>query len=357
MGILNFGGGNARFNDGTHFNGTGVNNINSNASFVGNFTSQNLHLNAGIFTGGDGSPGSKAVVNGTADFTGGTITGAWEVAAGQTLSGKGGSNKFLSGATLTNKGTLSWQTTDTLFLQSDSHISNQGTIDFQADSAVVFNGGAVGTFVNTGLIVKSAGSATTTIGNNLGFDNQGVVDVRSGTIQLPTNFDNAGTLMGTGAFTTNALTNNGHVAPGGAAPGTLTLNGNYTQSASGTLDIALESLSSAGLFGVSGTTTLAGKLALHCSGNCNFGVGDELTILNGVGTLSGTFSEVLFFGFGSGAAVDVIYDHVANDVKLHVLQALSPAPVPVPAAVWLMLGALGSLTRMTRRSRTVASIF
>ncbi|MBI2803171.1 MAG: hypothetical protein HYX63_23370 [Gammaproteobacteria bacterium] len=124
---------------------------------------------------------------------------------------------------------MSWQTTDTLFLQSDSHISNQGTIDFQADNAVVFNGGAVGTFVNAGLLVKSAGSATTTIGNNLGFDNQGVIDVRSGTIQLPTNFDNAGTLMGAGAFTTNALTNNGHVAPGGATPGTLTLNGTQRQ--------------------------------------------------------------------------------------------------------------------------------
>src|SRR5260370_5409613 len=223
-GSLSFAGGNATFNGGTQFAGSGVNIVTNNATFNGSFNSTNLSLRSGVFTGND------AALNGRADFGGGVLQDSWTVAGGATLNGVDGGNKFLSSTTLTNQGTLAWKTGDALFFQNSAHLLNQGTIDLQTDSAMVFNGGGVGTFVNAGLVTKTGGTGTSAIGNNLGFDNQGVVDVRTGTIRLPDNFTNNGTLKGTGAFATNVLTNAGHVAPG-SSPGTLTLNGSYIQPA------------------------------------------------------------------------------------------------------------------------------
>ena len=207
-GTLVFSGNNATFNAGTQFTGAGATLVSGNATFNGAFTSSNLALTAGTFTG------NAAQINGSVAFTGGLLSGTWEVASGQTLSGNDGGNKFLSNATVTNQGTIAWQSGNALYFQSNAHLLNPGTIDLQTDSAMVYNGGAVGTFINTGLMAKTGGSGTFTIGNGLGFDNQGVVDVRSGTIRLPDNFTNNGILQGTGAFATNALINAGHVAPG-----------------------------------------------------------------------------------------------------------------------------------------------
>jgi hypothetical protein len=344
-GTLNLDGGNARFNSGTTFTGGGTANVNTNATFVGDIMSGNLSLNGGTLSGGDGTPGSTAILHGSVRYTGGTLTGDWELASGQTLDGLAGGIKLLSTANFTNQGTFTWQTTNNLFVQSDSHLTNTGTIDFQADTTVLYNGGTVGSFTNTGLIVKSGGTGTTTIGNNLGFSNPGTVEVQTGAIALPTNFANAGTLMGTGAFSSDSITNNGHVAPG-ASPGTLSILGNYVQSAAGALDIDLESLSSFDRLLVSGTTTLDGTLALHCFGSCVFDVNDEITVLDGTGNLLGEFSAVTYFGFGTGE-FEVLYDRIGENVILRTLSASSP--IPLPAAAWLFLGAAGLLGARARR--------
>ncbi len=342
-GTLNLNGHNATFNAGSTFTGNGVVAVNSNASFNGAITaSPTLSLRAGIFTGAN-----DFVIGGNPEWTGGTLTGQWTLAAGHTLTAHDGTSKIMSGLAFTNLGTLDWDTGNTLFVQSGTHIVNQGRIDSKTDHAIVNNGGSASTFVNDGLIVKTGGTGTTSIGNSLGFVNtaSGVIDVRTGTLALPSNFGNDGTLMGTGTFATNTLTNNGHVAPG-ASPGTLAIAGNFTQTALGTLDIELESLLSTDLLTVSGITTLDGTLALHCFGNCVFDIGEEITILNGTGNLLGEFSTIAYFGFGSGE-FDVLYDRVNEDVILRALSATSPVPLPAP--VWMLLGGLAVLARRVRR--------
>ena len=82
---LLYSGGTARFLDGTLFTGAGVNRVVSNASFAGAFTSANLELANGTFSG-DG-----AVLKGDVRFTGGVLAGTWTVAAGQVLHGSDGS--------------------------------------------------------------------------------------------------------------------------------------------------------------------------------------------------------------------------------------------------------------------------
>ena len=349
QGVLNFSGNNATFNDGTEFTGTGVSNVGANARFVGSIESQNLRLSAGTQVGGDGTAGSKAILHGSTEFTGGAVTGHWDIAAGATLDARAGGNKILLTATLTNKGALNWETSDTWFLQSNADVLNQGTIAFETDNAIAYNGGAIGSFRNEGLIVKRGGSGTTSIGNNLGFVNAagGIIDVQTGTLALPSNFGNDGTLMGTGTFASNAITNNGRVAPG-ASIGTLGISGAFTQSATGTLDIELENLTSFDLLTVSGITTLDGTLALHCFGSCVFDTDDEITILDSTGNLLGEFAAVSYFGFGMGE-FEVIYDRINHDV---ILRALGPtSPVPLPAPFWLLVGGMALLNWRGRRSQ------
>src|SRR5260370_21870851 len=110
-GALNFNGANATFNTGSTFTGAGTVAVN-NATFNGAQTSTNLSLRNGAFTG------SGAVIHGIVEFTGGLLQGDWDVAAGQTLAGRDGGNKVLNGATLTNQGTVAWQTGNPLFVQN-----------------------------------------------------------------------------------------------------------------------------------------------------------------------------------------------------------------------------------------------
>jgi outer membrane autotransporter protein len=326
-GSLNFAGGNVNFNAGTQFTGAGVNMVTNNANFNGSFSSTNLSLQNGAFTG------SSAVFNsGSAQFAGGLFQGDWTVASGATLNGVDGGNKFLNGGTFTNQGTIAWQTGNSLFFQNGVSLANQGTIDLQTDSAMVYNGGAVGTFVNTGLITKTGGAGTSTIGNNLGFDNQGVVNVSTGIIQLPDNFTNNGTLKGTGAFTTNVLTNAGHVAPGGSSPGTLTLNGNYIQTSAGFLDTEFASSASVDKFQINGTAALDGTLHLIRLNNFAPANGAQFTILVATGGRTGQFFTVQSDFTGRFKAT-VIYDPNDVIVQFFVTSFILPGLTPNQLAV------------------------
>lgn len=342
-GTLNFSGGNVNFNANSQMTGAGLVKVTNNAAFNGSFSASNLSLQGGTFNG------SAAVLHGNAEWSGGLLQGGWTVAGGATFNGAAGNNKFINGGSLTNQGTLNWTTSNTLFLQNAAFLNNQGTLDLQTDAAMVFNGGPVGAFVNSGTIVKSGGVGTSTIGNNLGFDNLGVMDVQTGTIRLPDNFINHGTLMGSGAYTTNLLTNAGHVAPG-ESPGLLTINGNYAQTAGGFFDVDLATLGATDLLKINGTASLNGALELNCYTACHFLVGDEIVILDSTGNLTGSFLPTLtMHGFQSGA-FDVVYDTSGDRVLLRVTQNVTAA-IPEPLSYAMLLGGLAWLGTLARRRR------
>ncbi len=343
----------AAFNAGSIFTGAGEVAIAVAAAFNGGFTSSNLVFESGTFTG------TNAALTGTADWESGTMVGSWNTTAGSTLDVTTVANKSFNAATFTNDGTINWQAGN-MFMISDSKLVNNGTMTATGDNSINFGGGVNSTFTNNGLIEKTAGSGTTTLANSgVTLDNNGTINVLSGTIALPVAFTNDGTLGGTGTFTSTNLTNGGTIAPGAAgATGTLALAGNYAQTAFGTLSSQLASTGSFDVFNISGTAGLNGTLALSCILGCAINTGDSFVLLNSVGNLSGTFSNVTTSGFLSGFTYNVIYDYAADLVRLDVINAgtiPTPGAVPEPATWLMMLFGFG-LVGSTLRRRSVTGI-
>ncbi len=100
----------------------------------------------------------------------------------------------------------------------------------------------------------------------------------------------SGSLNGVG--TLNApLTNNGLLSPG-YPTGTLSINGNVTQSSSGTLQINVASSNSYGQLQVNGSVTLAGTLEITPILGSSLSYGERLTFLNSSGPIKGSFDTV-----------------------------------------------------------------
>ncbi len=344
-GSIAFQSGNNRFNGGTQFTGAGQVLVSSSATFVGAYTTaDNLRLTNGSFTGGDGTAGSKATINGNTDWATGTLAGQWQVAAGRTLTLQAGNYKYLNG-TLVNNGSIAAQ--DTLYLQNGNTLTNAGRYALQGDVGLA-DGSYNGFFINTGLLVKTSGTGTSGLAN-IGFANAvgGVVDVQTGSIALPANFTNLGTLKGSGSFSlAGLLTNAGHVAPG-ASPVTLSINGNFAQTAAGFFDVELNRAGVSDLLLVDGTAALGGTLALSCYGACSYAVGDEIVILDSTGALSGSFDAVSLSGFGSGS-FQTVYDQANTRVLLRVVDSVSAVPEP---ASWALLLGGAALLALRRRAR------
>ena len=346
---IEYSGATNRFNDGTRF--VGLNRVTGSARFVDAIASDDLRFVSGTQTGGDGSAGSFGRFTGQVGWQAGDLNGQLEIASGATLTANVAGNKRQVGALLVNNGTILWSSDDSLQGGNSSRLVNHGRLEIASDADLTWSFGGQARLDNDGLLVKSAGAGDTSLAT-LALSNTGVIDLRSGSISLPANFVNDGTLMGTGTFNVSGtLLNNGHIAPG-ASPGTLTINGAFQQSTLGTLDIELENTSIHDLLLISGNTSLAGALGLSCFANCSYAIGDEIVILDAVGQLTGSFSSVVMSGFASGA-FDVIYDSLNDRVLLRVTETATSA-VPVPGAAVLMLGGLVALGSMARR-RVIAA--
>src|SRR5262249_27221138 len=111
-------------------------------------------------------------------------------------------------------------------------------------------------------------------------------------------FVNLSGLLGGGGTIGGNLTNSGVVSPGHSpgSVGTLTVNGNYTQTANGTLRIEIGGTRTApnqfDLLRVGGHASLAGTLQLVSLNNFHLQVGDKISFLTAQGGVSGTFDTI-----------------------------------------------------------------
>ncbi len=179
-GTIDFAGGSATFNAGTQFTGAGTVRVSNTANFAGAFTSANLVLAGGTFSGDNTTP---AVLNGSVRWTGGSVAGTWQVGSGQTLTVLDGIDKNFSGTNFTNNGTVVWQSAERAGFVS-SAVSNTALWDIQADANLTYVGGGASTFSNTGTFRKSVGTGSSVIGGNVVFSNTGTIDAQTGTIDF-----------------------------------------------------------------------------------------------------------------------------------------------------------------------------
>ena len=201
-------------------------------------------------------------------------SGTLTVADGATMY-TGGIAKYLDGRALINHGTIVWRFNAPIHGNNGAVIDNYGSFDARDDAT--FTGQAAVTFNNHNLLVKSGGSLTAF---DILFNNYGTVAAQSGEIAftygdlvLPPNSSynlaggnlavgglldlQGGVLTGSGVIQGD-VRNGGLIAPG-ESPGSITIQGHYTQTLSGTLAIELAAELQDSLV-VTGTASLAGRL-------------------------------------------------------------------------------------------------
>jgi hypothetical protein len=168
--------------------------------------------------------------------------------------------------------------------------------------------------------VNGSGSQWNNTGTlTVGAGGKGLLDVSDGgdvTAKGRTMVGPNGTVMGDGTIATPMLINNGKVTPTGpnGTPGTLTLNGNYTQNSSGILNIQFAS-GSRGLLAVGGQAFLGGTLRLSLLNEFVPPSAQRFTILTAAAGVNGTFNLVQQ---PTATVFTVFYD--PKDVQVEVRQ-------------------------------------
>ncbi len=323
-------------NSGTIISGAGQMLITSGATINGSLsTANNLSLTGGTVTA------NNVTATGDVHWTSDTMTGQWTSASGSTLHIDGGGYKYAAGLTLDGRTVA----TDHLYAYGSGALTNKGRYEMANDIGII--GG--GDLVNTGTFVKTGGIGTSDL-SSMALQNLGTIEAQTGTLRLPDNFTNAGTLMGVATMQVNGtLTNNGHIAPGSAgATGTLTLAGSLMQGPLGALDIRLASASLSDMLQVNGTAAIDGStLALSCF-SCMLQQGEAFLLMSSTDALTGTFANITTNGFGSGFQYALDYSH-ANQVWLDVTEV---GAVPEPSSYAMLLAGVGVIGWLTRRRKS-----
>ena len=211
--------------------------------------------------------------------------------------------------------------------QTVADLSGAGTLDLSGTAFTTNDDNASTTFSGvvsgTGSLIKEGTGTLTLSGTNT---YTGGTTVSGGTLEVgdaahplasiagPVAVDAGGTLRGHG-IVHGSVMNSGTVFPGGTI-GILTVNGNYTQASTGTLNIEMTPNDTTPGVGsdqlnVTGSATLAGKLAVSGTGT----VGESYDIVHAANGVNGTFTQTSYNpAFAAYLTPQVTYG--AHDVSL-----------------------------------------
>ena len=158
-----------------------------------------------------------------------------------------------------------------------------------------------------GLLTKSAGTGAASIASNVAYVHTGAtIDIQSGSFGITgaaLTLDAGSVLQGADGTTYTGDVNNnaGTVRPGGnGGTGIFTINGNYSQLASGTLDIELQGTTAGTGYdqlAVTGNATLAGNLTISEINGFSAVALDSFTYLT-TSAISGDFTGKRIFPIG-----------------------------------------------------------
>jgi hypothetical protein len=330
-------------------------------------------VNGSLSSGTWGGSGHVSV-SGTMNWTGGTIAGAGstDIAAGAALNISGTADKTFNGGTVNNAGPATWTDSGRIAGYYGGTFNNQATGVFEAqnDSSFFNSSGGAPTFNNNAgaTFRKSAGSGTTTMGGP--FNNSGTVDVRSGMLTLSTFVQTAGSTLlngggisiGTGTLNINGgslggagtvtgnVSNAGAVSPGASA-GTLAITGNYTQTATGVLNIEVGA-ASYDVLQVGGAATLAGTLNITRLSGYVPPAGSSFPVLT-YASRSGSFTTTNGLDTGGGQTFQPTFGATAF--------ALNVGSNPVPSVTLIapssaVPGGAGFILAVTGANFTATSV-
>lgn len=296
--------------NGATYSGAGYIRLPANASLplpAGTFSISNLELSGGVLTGsGDLTITSNFRWN---DGRLGSGTGSVTIAPGATMEILTASNLHWANTfIINNQGTINWPNgAGELRLDGSTTLNNSGMFDIQTDSGIRNFLGGNPTINNSGSLIKSAGSATTTIGlqGPITFNNPGgAIAAMSGALALNGAFNPNG-----GALTAGTLTVSGNGASGGSfavdngalldfAGGTNTVNAGHTYAGAGTYRVsggqvdvngALTATSfelTGGAIGGAGATSVSSSFGWS-DGRLGFGAGAFTALPGSTTTISG----------------------------------------------------------------------
>ncbi|WP_175747792.1 autotransporter domain-containing protein [Burkholderia ambifaria] len=309
---------------------------------------------SGTFSGAIGGTGGLTVAGGTQTLSGvNTYTGATMVNAGTlALSGAG---RLASSTSVTLAGATAALDLSAGGSQTVAHLSGVAgsrvvlggnALTLSDDSSQIFGGSLSGT---GGLVKQGAGTLTL---NGVSSAFSGTTTVAGGTLAVG-DAANAGAVLG-GNVLVNALgtlrghgtvsgdvSSSGLVAPGGSI-GTLSVGGNYTQAAGGTLSIEV-SPTEASQLRVGGAATLNGSLAVLFDPGTY--TARRYTVLSAANGVTGRFANVGTTTAGANlGALQSSVDYGANGVDLLLAEAAGPTPAgptviaPTKTSIYTALG-------------------
>jgi hypothetical protein len=306
-------------NQSTIITGTLTNNSTWMLSSVGNLT--DLNCIAGATLGGTGSltmsnnGNNRILANNTqcTNAVGHTIRGA-----GQLLANTGG---------MLNQGTIVADQTAALTLDPNGlGFTNQGTLRAMGSGGITINPDP---FTNAGTVLVDTGSSlvrngtypqtagTTTVNGTL--NATGLVDIQGGALQ------------GSGTVAAN-VPNAGQVRPGGsAAAGNLSINGTYTQTAGGVLNVEIGGSAPGTGYDrltVSGAATLNGTINISLINNFMPVLNSTFTVLT-FASHTGDFATYNGLMQSNGLAFSASY--TGTSLVLTVThEAFTPTPTATP---------------------------
>lgn len=319
----------------------------------------------------------KGQVGGAATFTqtGGSHSSFYSIVGGYSGSGtylqSGGSftgTQAIVGYDGTGSYNLSGGTQALSDLKIGTNSGGNGSYMLSGTAVLTTTQTTVGEFEGTGSFTQSGGTHTVSqlyLGDEIaaGYGANGTYTLQGGVLNANTidtlrggtaAFNFTGGTLAVGTFIGNLTNNGGTLAPG-ASPGMTAVQGDYTQTALGTLAMELGG-TGAGLFdtlAVSGTANLGGTLGVGFWNGFNPMAGDSFNLISAQNLL-GNFDAYDFAALGQGLTwhVDLLLDQdvLGTDyLRLSVVQS-----VPVPATAWLLGSGLIGLAGVVRR-RTMAA--
>ncbi|HUJ30169.1 MAG TPA: PEP-CTERM sorting domain-containing protein [Candidatus Acidoferrum sp.] len=296
-------------NNGTFIASTymNTNNIYTNDMILGSFTNYGTFTNNGTLDG----QGTVAIVSNYGTFNSNGAASVLLQNYGQVTNGASGTmgiggigQTSANSGTLTNNGQLYIEDT----LNNFGQLKNSGTLNIEGGFLTIEPGGSV---VNNGSIVVNPdfgdggiiigpGAMLTNAAGSSFMQIEGSTVVYGTMNTVPEVQLVGGDLLGTGRINGNVSNAGGIVEPGvqpanvgGLVPGTLTINGSYTQGSGG--ELAIELLDAAAgdfsVLDVSGLVTLDGIVDFSAYPGFDPQVGEDFVFLLGE-SISGEFASI-----------------------------------------------------------------